>query len=88
MVPVWDYVRLRRRADSKGKPLTNEYWESTEHIQPSGIPQIKPHLNLNQGNECKEHEILGAVAPSPCSLKLMMTRIVRGKWEERKKGIN
>ena len=24
MVPVWDYIRLRRRADGKGKPLTNE----------------------------------------------------------------
>ena len=59
MAPVWDYIRLRRRADGKGKPLTNEYWESTEHIPPSGILEIKPLLH-NQGNECEEHEILGA----------------------------
>ena len=59
MVPVWDYIRLRRRADGKGKPVTNEYRESTEHIPPSGILEIKHLFNLNQGNECEEHEILG-----------------------------
>ena len=59
VVPVWDYIRLRRRADGKVKPLTNEYQESTEHIQPSGILEVKPLSNLNQGNECEEHEILG-----------------------------
>ena len=60
MVLVWDYIRLRCRADGKGKPVTNEYWESTEHIPPSGVLEIKPHFNLNQRNECEEHEILGA----------------------------
>ena len=70
MVPVWDYIRLSHRTDGKGKPLTNEYWESTEHIQPSGILEIKPLLNLNQGNECEEHETLGLTSAvnSPRSL--------------------
>ena len=59
LVLVWDYIRLRRRADGKGKPVTNEYWQSMEHIPPSGTLRIRHHFNLSRGNG-REHKILGA----------------------------